>query len=48
MGNRANMPDISRCKTTCEKIIAFLSCIKSEELLERIYRFVKYIYFYQT
>lgn len=48
MENGAAMPDISRCATTKEKIAAFLACIESEELLERIYRFVKYIFFYKT
>ena len=48
MDNRTAMPDISGCSTTREKIAAFLVCIESEELLDKIYRFVKYIYFYKA
>ena len=38
------MPDLSGGKTTTEKITAFLDHITDESQLQRIYRFVEYIY----
>lgn len=39
------IPEISGHDTTTQKIISFLSCIRDEQKLQRIYRLVKYIYF---
>lgn len=42
------IPDVSQCCTTKEKIDTFWVYIKNENSIEKIYRFVKYIYFYKT
>lgn len=41
------LPDIINCTNAKEKIDAFLQKIADEALLNRIYRFIKYIYFSQ-
>lgn len=41
------LPDITQCSTTKEKIKIFLDEIQDEALLERIYRFIKYLYFFK-
>ncbi len=40
------LPDLRGCASTKEKAFAFLNHIDDTKRLDRIYRFVKYLYFY--
>ncbi len=39
------LPDIQNAKSTREKINAFLDCIENEQTLDRIYRYIKLLFF---
>lgn len=47
MSRIGRLPDLERCTGTKEKIQAYIEIIEDEKLLERIYNFIKYIYFFQ-
>lgn len=47
MNKIGKLPDLERCIGTKEKIQAYIQSIEDEKLLERIYNFIKYIYFFQ-
>lgn len=42
---KTKLPDISQCKTTKEKIATFLKDIDDPIIIDRIYVFIKYMYF---
>ena len=41
------LPDLECCTGTKEKIQAYIQSIDDEKVLERIYNFIKYIYFFR-